>query len=265
MEDLNKHQLILLTLLVSFITSIATGIITFTLLQEAPVAVTNTINRVVEKTIEKSVPDEGGKTIIKEVQVVNEEDLVLESIDKSAKSIIRIKSLCFDGVEVVTGIGLVVADGIVVTDAQSFVNQNSNILFDDGKSFGVSKSYTDNSLVFLKVGKATSESYTFYPAILGNSDTLKLGQTIIAIGGKQSNSVSIGRISQIQKNDKAISTEIISDIAVSKSQLGSPIINTSGEIVGIEKPINESQNFISYIPISAVKSSLKTALAELAK
>ena len=43
-DDLNKNQIILLTLLISFVTSIATGIITTSLLQEAPVEVTRNIN-----------------------------------------------------------------------------------------------------------------------------------------------------------------------------------------------------------------------------
>ena len=51
MEDLTKHQLILIVLLVTFVTSIATGIITFSLLSEAPVEVTQTINRVWKKLL----------------------------------------------------------------------------------------------------------------------------------------------------------------------------------------------------------------------
>jgi uncharacterized membrane-anchored protein YitT (DUF2179 family) len=56
MEDLNKNQIVLLTLLVSFVTSIATGIMTTSLLQVAPVEVTRNINRIVEKTIETVTP-----------------------------------------------------------------------------------------------------------------------------------------------------------------------------------------------------------------
>ena len=82
MEDLNKNQIVLLTLLVSFVTSIATGIITVTLLQEAPIEVTRNINRIVEKTIETVTPGTV-TTTQKEVTtvVVKEEDLIIDSIN----------------------------------------------------------------------------------------------------------------------------------------------------------------------------------------
>lgn len=266
MEDLSKHQLILLTLLISFITSIATGIITFTLLQEAPVEVTNTINRVVEKTIEQVTPVDDGKTIVKEVQVVKEEDLVLESIEKSAKSIVRVKTLAFDGSEVIVGLGLVVADGVVVMDERSASsNSNYTILFSDNKAYGISKSYSQNSLTFLKVGKPVGEKYTFYPVIFGNTDSLKLGQTIIAVGGKQSNSVSIGRVAQLERGAENIVSRISTDIPASRSQMGSPLLNLSGEIVGLEAAPLEGESTLSFLSINVVKGALETALNELSR
>ncbi len=55
MNDLNKSQLILLALLISFVTSIATGISAVTLMQQAPTSFTTPINRIVRQTIEKVV------------------------------------------------------------------------------------------------------------------------------------------------------------------------------------------------------------------
>ena len=104
MEDLTKHQLILIVLLVTFVTSIATGIITFTLLSEAPVEVTQTINRVVEKTIERVVTEPGKPDKVVTTVVVNEEDRVLEAIAKNEKSIVRLKTAGADGSEIFSGI-----------------------------------------------------------------------------------------------------------------------------------------------------------------
>src|ERR1700749_1538935 len=51
-EDLSKSQLLLLTVLVNFVTSIATGVLTVSLLDQAPATVTQTVNQIVDHTIE---------------------------------------------------------------------------------------------------------------------------------------------------------------------------------------------------------------------
>lgn len=56
LKELNKSQLILLAILLSFVTSIATGITTVTLMQQAPSSVTVPINRIIRQTVEKIVP-----------------------------------------------------------------------------------------------------------------------------------------------------------------------------------------------------------------
>ena len=154
MEDLTKHQLILIVLLVTFVTSIATGIITFTLLSEAPVEITQNINRVVERTIERVVPTEGKPEKVVTTVVINEEDRVLEAIAKNEKSIVRLKTLGADGSEVVTGLGLVVSsDGVIVADLRSYSNSSSySILFYDDRTYPIGKVFVDDKLglVFIK-------------------------------------------------------------------------------------------------------------------
>ena len=84
-KDLNKTQLIMLAILLSFVTSIATGIVTVTLMQQAPPAVTQTINRVVQQTIEKAVPNYiSGKT---QTVIVKEDELVVDAVSKARTNI----------------------------------------------------------------------------------------------------------------------------------------------------------------------------------
>src|SRR3989338_1891737 len=100
MEHLNKQQLILLALLVSFVTSIATGIITITLMDQAPPGVTQTINRVVEKTIERVItePTKQAATVVtKETLVVKADDLIIDAIERNTGSVVRIREATGEG------------------------------------------------------------------------------------------------------------------------------------------------------------------------
>src|SRR3954465_6372606 len=56
MEELTKSQIVLLTLLVSFVTSIATGIVTISLLDQAPPEITQSVSRIIRETVESAVP-----------------------------------------------------------------------------------------------------------------------------------------------------------------------------------------------------------------
>ncbi len=273
MEDLTKHQLILLTILITFVTSIATGIITFTLLSEAPVEVTQTINRVVEKTIEQVVPVETGKTETKVTTVVvSEEDRVLESISKNEKSIVRLKTRGNDGTEVFSGLGIVVnTSGVVVSDLRSYNPGFAyTIILSNGKTYSSQKVFadTENGLVFItpSIQKNDPGPHSFSPASFGDSSKLNIGQTVIAVSGRESNAVSIGRIRQLIKSaDGKKILDIFSDIALGRSTPGSPILNLSGEIVGMEKVVSEGDDTYSYTPIQDITATFKNALAELAK
>src|SRR3989344_9685665 len=55
MEELTKSQIVLLTLLVSFVTSIATGIVTVALIDQAPAGVTQTVSHIIRETVQSAV------------------------------------------------------------------------------------------------------------------------------------------------------------------------------------------------------------------
>ena len=117
MEHLSKQQIVLLTLLVSFVTSIATGIVTVSLMDQAPAGVTQTINRVVEKTIERVASNSGSSGSLSNSAVaINSEDRIVKTLEKVSKSVVRIKPSGAD-TDSVTGLGIMVSkDGVILTD-----------------------------------------------------------------------------------------------------------------------------------------------------
>ena len=271
MEDLNKNQIVLLTLLVAFVTSIATGIITTTLLNEAPVEVTRNINRIVERTVEtvtpanvlSSVKDKQVMTI-----VVNEDDSVTSAISKNAKSLVRINEK--DGVTSVVsfyGIGLVITkDGVISADRRTitFINIYTATM-NDGMEFklipiGVDKK---TNFILFKVNLPEKTSYPFVPVTLSDSEP-KLGQTLVSLGGYETNSVSVGRVTSLDMKESGTGTSTVKFLSgintdVSSKDLvdGSPVLNLSGEIVGVKLRNDELKTFT---PISVLKKELTTLI-----
>ena len=256
-EELNKTQIILLTLLVSFVSAIATSIFTVKILEEAPPAVTQTINRVVERTIERVVPAEPNETgaveqtvIEKETTVVvKEEDLITESIDKNKRKIVRLVTVLPSDAPAPTegtstpevapsyvfhGIGVIVSnDGRVVTAPELADIPKLVALTPDGVEHETEILKRDAELaVVLVQPNSEDEPVTLSAAIFADSSTFKLGQTVIALGGEDRTSVSLGIIASLLEDIggglSAVHTNISGSIP------GSPLVNIFGEVVGID-------------------------------
>ena len=109
-KDLNKPQLILLAVLLSFITSIATGITTVTLMQQAPASVIVPVTRIIRETVEKIVPAESGP---KHQALSAEEKKILEDL-KAIKPLTVTLFLKGETEDKVLGTGLFLGDNKVV-------------------------------------------------------------------------------------------------------------------------------------------------------
>lgn len=267
MEELNKTQLILLTLLVSFVTSIGTGIITVSLLQEAPPGVTQTINRVVEKTIERVVPADGGgtQTVKETTVVVKEEDLVIDAINKNAKAIVRIRdNALVDGVAPFYGIGfLVSANGFVIADFSQNLNNSSTYTatLSDGSTFQMKPANVDQShgIVFFQVIKDPSKPFSVSPVNLATKD-VQLGQTVIGIEGEKDNLVSIGRVASFEyagEGSKKTVSAIDTDIKSKTKVYGGPLVNLNGEVIGMRvSGLSPSVSGETYISLAVLKDEI---------
>ncbi len=278
MEDLNKNQIVLLTILISFVTSIATGIMTTSLLQEAPIEVTRNINRIVEKTIETvttptTVITPGQKEVT--TVIVKEEDLILDSINKNVKSIVRIEEVdAVTGDKTFYGLGLVTTkDGVMVADRKTITANNfyTAVMSDGVKipllAMGVDKQ--TNFILFKANEKLEKDKtpYVFSPAKFSDSDP-KLGQTVISVGGTASNAVAIGRTVSLTMRDSTVGTtttkylgSVETDLATKDLYTGSPLFNLSGDVVGMKITGEASKSFI---PASLLKKDI-TALSEVSK
>jgi hypothetical protein len=272
MESLNKSQLILLVLLVSFVTSIGTGVMTTALLQQAPVEITKTINQVVEKTIEKVVPEkvtgmlssQGNKEVT--TVVVKEEDQIIAAIDKNVKSIVRVNERDSQGNTVgFYGIGLVVSrDGQVVANKRTITAGNVYFgTFSDGTNIELNPLGVDkktNFIVFVPL-KPNQIKVAFTPASFGEREP-QLGQSVISLGGDTDNAVAVGRVSFLSVKETTLAStttktlvSIDTDIQSRDIVLGSPLFSFSGDIVGIQM---NNENPKSFSPISLLRKELST-------
>lgn len=277
MDDLNAQQIVLLTLLVSFVTSIATGITTVSLLEQAPEPVTQTINRVVEKTIERVVEvesEEEPKTIerIVETVVVNAEDLTIEAVAKNSKNIARVFRQTDNLREFVT-IGLIIsANGNILVDSQKIIEENDYFVsFNNTEQIKMQVFFREANNQFAILSASDDSPISgLSTASFADSNSLKLAQSVISLSGQNSNTVSTGIITSLDKNRPNTNIEQITEGTEQNNNIGEPtisintslnsadivsgsiLINLNGEIIGAR--INSDPNKpSSFLPSNYIK------------
>jgi hypothetical protein len=232
MEDLTKTQIVLLTLLVSFITSIATGIITTSLLAQAPQGVTQTIDRVVERTVERVAPATTGGTV-REVTVVKEGDAIVGSVEAAIKSVVRINSPAnTEGVQNFYALGVVVGKGLVLSDKRD-VNTGGTytVVFSDGASLPAqfaAQSETGSLTLFRLI--ADDARVRNIPIISLSKADPKLGQTVIAMEGRDRPVIAVGRVLSLDRD----SGVALTDIAGASETQGGALLDLSGVLIGLK-------------------------------
>lgn len=286
MEQLTKTQVLLLTLLITFVTSIATGIVTVTLLEKAPPGITQTINRVVEHTIERIIPTETGKaTVITEQVIIKEEDLIVKAVEQNAKSIVTLRGINTEGVEQHMGLGfLVSADGLAVT-AKGVVEgvppESLSALY-NGKHLSVQVLSQDfnSDFAILKISppqnedkgtsatttdaKKAADKFIFMPVSLSDSNQIKLGQTAIFLGGVRGTTVVTGIISDlitetkadgVTKKEETRLRAIKTSVSLSRNSAGTPLITMEGAVAGV-MIIDPTTGVDTATPINDIKEAI---------
>jgi S1-C subfamily serine protease len=168
------------------------------------------------------------------------------------------------------GSGFIVSeDGMLVTNKHVVSDSGTKykVITNDDKTYEVQKIYRDpvNDLAILKINASQLK-----PVTIGDSSKLKVGQMAIAIGtalGEFRQTVTVGVISGLGRGITAgspfegyverLDNVIQTDAAINPGNSGGPLLNSTGEVIGINTAVSsEGQNIGFAIPISIVREAL---------
>lgn len=190
--------------------------------------------------------------------------MIINAVDKLRTSVVKIEQ--FDnrqGRETITGTGtgfLFSSDGYLFTN--SHVVKKAKLLravLYDGNVYPATlvgeDIYTD--LAILKI-----DAIDYTPAVLGDSDQLKIGQLAIAIGNPLGfqHTVTAGVISALGRTlsgETGVSMDsmIQTDASLNPGNSGGPLISAEGEVIGVNTAtIRGAQGLCFAISINTAKS-----------
>ena|SRR5579859_509595 len=260
LEQLTKHQIVLLTLLVSFVTSIATGIVTVSLMSQAPPSVSRTINQIVERTVQTVSAPEAATPVVSTVEqktvVVQSDALAQSAIANVQKAIIRIAG---KGSDQLVARGVIIdAKGTALTDAAAIQNADTtsfDAILSDGERVPVTiPKIQGTSTPILTIAVAVGTSTGFAPAPLADPSKLGLGQSVIRIGGVGVDTAGEGIVAALPQS----STRDI-EASVNSSTPGSVLVDLMGEIIALSTTDSQSLGSDFYTLLSG--ASTQTAAA----
>ena len=172
--------------------------------------------------------------------------------------------------EIGGGSGFIISsDGLIVTNKHVVFDEKAEytVLTNDGKKYKAEILAKDSSrdLAIIRISAQN------LPVLqLGDSDSIKLGQTAIAIGnalGEFRNTVSVGVISGLSRRVTASGGDtsetleglIQTDAAINAGNSGGPLLNLKGEVIGINVAmVSGAQNIGFTIPINQVKKAIES-------
>ena len=168
---------------------------------------------------------------------------------------------------IVTSDGLIVTNKHVVADTEA----KYRVITKDDKEYEVKKIYRDptNDLAILKIDPPAGGP-GLKPIEMGDSGKLKVGQMAIAIGtalGEFRNTVTTGVVSGLGRGITAgspfegfaekLDNVIQTDAAINPGNSGGPLLNSSGQVIGVNTAIaGEAENIGFAIPINIVRDAL---------
>ena len=197
------------------------------------------------------------------------EDIIVNAVGNVSKSVVNIASVRMIQDQLfrvfpVEGVG----SGVIIDERCHVLTNNHvvdeaqrlKITLTDGRVFNGKVIGTDETTDLAVVKLDSSESLPF--AALGNSDDLKIGQIVIAIGNPfgltGGPTVTAGIVSSLNRMiqfEKGTLELIQTDAAINPGNSGGPLINTRGEVIAINTAKMPYAHGIGFaVPISIAKS-----------
>lgn len=195
-----------------------------------------------------------------------DEQINIRVYEKISPAIVAIDAQLPEGVSSGTGCVLT-SDGVILTSSHVIEGSNDiDVTTHSGKVYKAnvfSILGKNNDLALLKINPKERLS----TIKLGNSEEIKVGQKVLAIGNPFgfSDTLTLGIVSRIDYAKNKIQT----DAAINPGNSGGPLLNSTGEVIGISQSIynpdnNKSNIGIGFaVPVNSVKEFIE--LAKIAK
>lgn len=178
------------------------------------------------------------------------------------------------------GTGVIVSeDGVIVTNRHVIGNATSgvSVTLSDGTEIknveiiGRTNANDPLDIAFLKI--TDRQGKELKAAKLGDSGVMQVGDKVVAIGnalGEFQNSVTSGIVSGFGRNVEAgdatgsetLTNLLQTDAAINQGNSGGPLVNASGEVIGINTAIagGGAENIGFAIPVNDIKGLIKSVL-----
>ena len=206
------------------------------------------------------------------------DESIIKAVEKVSRSVVNIASVRMMQDQLfrvfpVQGVG----SGIIL-DNRGHILTNNHVIDDSDRlrvTFGDSrqvnaKTVGKDEVTDLAVVKAepqelySNDEVSFHPADLGNSEELKVGQIVMALGNPfgltGGPTVTAGIISSLNRNvqfENGILELVQTDASINPGNSGGPLINARGEVVAVNTAkIPYGQGIGFAVPINTVKSIL---------
>jgi putative serine protease PepD len=166
-----------------------------------------------------------------------------------------------------TGSGIVLnSSGDILTNAHVVAGANQlHVAFNDGRTLPATL-VSSNTSADLAVVRVSAAANSLHPLTLGNSDTVRVGDQVYAIGAPfgLADSMTAGVVSGLNRHNGAsgLSGLIQTDAPINPGNSGGALLNTLGQVIGIndsiESPIQGNVGVGFAIPINVVKQMLSS-------